>query len=573
MKKNINYFTVAVLMVFTITGCKSFLDLDPQSSWKVESFYSSKAEVKLALSGIYSQLAKEDLYGYQFNVMLEAGTDETYTNSTGAVRNSAKYAFTPSSDEIKNMWLTFYTCIQLTNQFEKNLKPDLFTVNEYNSFLAKSRFIRAFCYFTLANWFGPVPLRLEPSTSQKDNDFPPSPVFDVYKQVEKDFLFAAEHLEHANSAKYVPGEPNKMAAHGLLARLYLKMGGFQPYLSDNDANCYFENPQQYFDKAKEQCEIIINDGWHSIVPYSVDPQSYRNHFINYLQDRYDLKESLFEISFGNLYSMGINVSGRLGNINGVEFVGTANIPRGFANINVGVPVYNAYSIEDTRRTWSIAGYRNNFSSSTQKFTMRYIFDNPLDAEYGIGKFRRWEPVNITALKNSTTIVDAPYVILNNTPGSETDPNFTSINFPILRFSDVLLMHAEAIIGGRNGVTDATSIAVASLNKVRERAGLSPYTGSTNHNDFFKEIVDERLRELCFEGLRKQDLIRWNLLEEKLAETNNAISSYPTFNGTNQFHLTFLEPGVNFKRSKHLLLPYPLQETLLNHSLKQRAGGW
>lgn len=571
MKKNINYFAVLVLMVFTITGCKKFLDLDPQSSWKAESFYSSKAEVTLALSGIYSQLAKEDLYGYQFNVMLEAGTDESYTNSTGAVRNSAKYAFTPSSDEIKNAWLTFYTCIQLTNQFEKNLKPDLFTTAEYNSFLAKARFIRAFCYFNLANWFGPVPLRLQPSISQEDNNFPPSPVFDVYKQVENDFLFAAEHLQHANSSKYVPGEPNKMAAHGLLARLYLKMGGFQPYLSDNDAACYFENPQQYFDKAKEQCEIIITDGWHSIVPHSVDPQSYRNHFISYLQDKYDLKESLFEISFGNLYSMGINVSGRLGNLNGVEFVGVANIPRGFATINVAVPVYNAYSAEDTRRTWSIAGYRNNYSTSIQKFTMRYILDSPLDQEYGIGKFRRWEPVNITALKNSTTIIDAPYVILNNTPGSETDPNFTSINFPVLRFSDVLLMHAEAIIGGRNGTTDAMPAAVASLDKVRERAGLSAYTGSTNHDDFFNEIVDERLRELCFEGLRKQDLIRWNLLEEKLTETDNAIRSSPTFNGANQFHLTFLEPGVNFDRSKHLLLPYPLQETLLNNSLEKRKG--
>src|SRR5690606_2416671 len=126
-------------------------------------------------------------------------------------------------------------------------------------------------------------------------------VLDGYKQVEKDYLFAAEHLNHAKDAGYVPGEPNKMAAHGLLARLYLKMGGFQPYLSDNEADCYFENRQQYFDKAKEQCEIIISDGWHSIVPYAVDNKSYRNHFLSYLQDRYDLKESLFEISFGNLY--------------------------------------------------------------------------------------------------------------------------------------------------------------------------------------------------------------------------------------------------------------------------------
>ncbi|WP_353134603.1 RagB/SusD family nutrient uptake outer membrane protein [Pseudopedobacter sp.] len=571
MKKENIYITAALLVIFTLTGCNKFLELNPKSSWKDESFYSSKEEATLALSGIYSQLAKEDLYGYKFNVTLEAGTDETYTNDPSPNWNAAKYAYTSSNDEIKNTWLRFYTCIQLVNQFEKNLKADLFTAEQYNNLLAKARFIRAFAYFNLANWFGPVPLRLTPSSSQEDNDFPPSPVLDVYKQVEKDYLFAAEHLNHAKDAGYVPGEPNKMAAHGLLARLYLKMGGFQPYLSDNEADCYFENRQQYFDKAKEQCEIIITDGWHSIVPYAVDNKSYRNHFLSYLQDRYDLKESLFEISFGNLYSMGINVSGRLGNINGVEFVGTSNIPRGFANINVALPVYENYSQEDTRREWNIAGYRNKYTSSTQAYTMSYIFNNPLHFEYGIGKFRRWEPENIEELKTKGSIANAKYTILNNTPGSDVDPNFTSINFPVLRYSDVLLMHAEAIIGGRFGTTDANPAAVSSLNIVRERAGLDPYTGSLAHNDFFNELVNERLRELCFEGLRKQDLIRWNLLKDKLDETNAAIKGHALFSANDQYHQTYLEPGNNFDKSKHLLLPYPLQETLINKSLSPRLG--
>ncbi|GEM_PF-821528 len=567
------YFLAVLLSTVTLAGCNKILEIDPVSEWKDESFYSTKQEVNLALSGIYSQLANDDVYGFQFNVYLESGTDETYVNSTPASRAPAKYGFTPSSDEIKNVWLRFYTCIQLVNQFEKNLKADLFSTEEYNTFLAKARFMRGFCYFTLANWFGPVPLRLTPSSSQADNHLAPSPVKEVYEQAERDYLFAAEHLKHAKDADYVPGEPNKMAAHGLLARLYLKMGGYQPYLSENDAECYLENPQQYFDKAKDQCEIIIQDGWHHIVPYSTDPESYRNHFIKYLQDKYDLRESLFEISFGNYYSMGLQVSGRMGNTNGVAFQGTADIPRGFAQVNVGVPVYNAYSLEDKRRTWSIAGYRNNFSSANQWYVMRYIFDTPLNDKYGIGKFRRWEPTDMDALiaSGSSGIVEAPYTILNNTPGSETDPNFTSINFPILRYSDVLLMHAEAIIGSRNGTADATPSAVNSLNIVRERAGLDPYSGSVVHNDFFKVLVDERLRELCFEGLRKQDLIRWDLLEDKLAETNAAIKAHPDFNPTNTIHQVYLEAGENFDRSKHLLFPYPLQETQINNDLAPRKG--
>jgi len=552
-----------------LSGCNKFLDLDPLSSWKDETFYSSEAEVEMALSGIYSEMANDDMYGYKFNVMLESGTDEMYTNSSAANWAAARLGYTSSSDEVKNLWLHLYSCIQLVNQLEKHLNQEAFTPEKYNGYLAKARFMRAFCYFTLANWFGPVPLRLTPSSSQADNNVAPSPVLEVYQQVEKDFLFAATHLHHASSSEYVPGEPNKMAAHGLLARLYLRMGGFQPYLADNEADCYFENPQQYFEKAQEQCEIIIRDGWHGIVPFSADPQSYRNHFMNYLQNRYDLRESLFEISFGNLIALGLNVHGRIGNINGVEFVGTADIPRGFANVNVAVPVYNIYLLEDTRREWNIAGYRNNYSSANQRFTMSYIFDNPLHQEYGIGKYRRWEPTDLNALKAQGSIVDAAYTILNNVTGSATDPNYTSINFPILRYSDVLLMHAEAIIGGRFGTKNATAEAVNSLNTVRERAGLEPYAGSLNHDDFFKELVDERLRELCFEGLRKQDLVRWNLLEDKLVETNQAIKFQPMYVENNAFHQTYLEPGVTFDRAKHYLLPYPLQEVTINTKLDQR----
>jgi starch-binding outer membrane protein, SusD/RagB family len=316
---------------------------------------------------------------------------------------------------------------------------------------------------------------------------------------------------------------------------------------------------------RKQCEIVINDGWHQLNP------DYRTHFLNYLQDRYDLKESLFEISFGNFYNVGINVSGRLGNINGVRFAGAVGdaIPRGFCKINASQMLYNKYPTEDLRRNWNIAGYSNSYTNSTASYTMSYFFDDPLNTSYGSGKFRRWEPKNMDELIAASKLTNGAYVILNNTQNSSTDPNFTSINFPILRYSDILLMHAEACIGGINGTEAANQKAVASLNAVRKRAGLDEYTGSLAHKDFFDEIVDERLRELCFEGLRKQDLIRWNLLEKKLAENNAAIKANNKYSETNVAHQTYLAAGKNFDKTKHLLLPYPIQETQLNTALKPR----
>ncbi|HEX7754543.1 MAG TPA: RagB/SusD family nutrient uptake outer membrane protein, partial [Niabella sp.] len=162
MKHSSICLPLALLLTLSFTACSKMLDVKPKDAWTDETFYTTTYQANLALSGIYSQLSKEALYGYKFNVMLEAGTDETYTNDPGATWAAAKYEYTSSSDEIKNTWLQFYSCIQLVNQLEKNLKADLFSEEEYNQILAKARFMRAFSYFTLANWFGPVPLRLTP---------------------------------------------------------------------------------------------------------------------------------------------------------------------------------------------------------------------------------------------------------------------------------------------------------------------------------------------------------------------------------------------------------------------------
>jgi len=565
--------TIKLVLLFLLSGCSDVLDVSPYSQWKLEEFYKNETEVKMALAGIYSQLTTDGMYGYGFNVLLEGGTDESYTNNTTASWNIARLEITPSDDLIKNVWTQLYSCIQLVNLFEKNMDASSFSEADYNRYLAKARFYRAFCYMHLANWWGDVPLRLTPSKQQSDNHVPASPVLKVYEQAEKDFLFAVKHLYHANDAKYVQGEPNLMAARGLLARLYLKMGGYQPYLSENENDCYFPNNSQYFQKALNQCDTIIyKDGWHNIVPYATDPLSYKNHFLNYIQDRYDTKESLFEISFGYLSNQGISVSGRMGNTNGVSFTGTSNIPRSFAQINASIVLYDLYmsNPDDTRKDWNIAGYKNVFTSSINGYRMAYVFNTPLNEKYGPGKFRRWEPKDLEALKNAPNgrIDGADYTILNN-GASATDPNFTSINFPILRYPDVLLMYAEAAIGGRNGNTPASAEALECLNKVRNRAGLGDFTNA-DHDAFFNELTDERLRELCFEGLRKQDLIRWGLYETRLAYTATSIKNNAAYNPNDSYQRSFLGASTNFDRTKHLTLPYPLQEVEINNSLMQKT---
>jgi starch-binding outer membrane protein, SusD/RagB family len=97
------------------------------------------------------------------------------------------------------------------------------------------------------------------------------------------------------------------------------------------------------------------------------------------------------------------------------------------------------------------------------------------------------------------------------------------NWVFIRFSDVLLMFAEA----ENEINSAPSAAaISSFEEVRKRAyrGNSDKTGTTptTKADFFNAIVNERWLEFGSEGIRKFDLIRWNILTTKIAEARQAI---------------------------------------------------
>ena len=95
-------------------------------------------------------------------------------------------------------------------------------------------------------------------------------------------------------------------------------------------------------------------------------------------------------------------------------------------------------------------------------------------------------------------------------------NDTSINFPLLRYSDILLMIAEAENEVNHGPND---LAYECINAVRERAGISKLQANLDEENFRKAIKDERAMELCFEYTRRFDLIRWGRLLQTDAGTS------------------------------------------------------
>jgi len=566
------FFFFSISLFFT--GCKEYLDLEPNSTIGVNDFYSNKTEAEIALSGIYSIFANDAVYGRDMSIAMEAGTDEGYYNRRFNENwTVGLYRHTSADSYVFDLWTNLYEAINLSNLFNEKLQKDAFEEAEYNRLLAEALFLRAHAYALLVNWYEEVPMPLTSTQDQSANNLAVSSLEIVYEQIIKDFTFASEHLVNVGDPNYVQGRATKTAAQGLLARVYLKMAGFPL------------NDKTKFALAKLECEKVINSGVHSLnlstsstitdpatndtrIVVTVD--GYRNHFLNYIKGTYDINESIFEISFKYLRDQGLFTDGRIGEANGLNFNfggGQPGFPFAFAGYSPSPLLENSYETanDSIRKTWNLPAFEYRNDGNIRRV------ENELSPNFAPGKFRRWEPADLADLDRDVVPgSQQAYVILEQGPIFK---NFTNINFPVLRYSDVLLMYAEAD-NEVNGMP--SSLAVQYLNNVRNRAGLEPIgiakpSAIASKENFFKEIVEERFREFAFEALRKHDLIRWGLLGERLKLLEQSIIGHPNYSPTNANHDAFLKASRFFDPSKHLSLPYPLQEVQLNNALEQKPN--
>jgi hypothetical protein len=284
---------------------------------------------------------------------------------------------------------------------------------------------------------------------------------------------------------------------------------------------------------------------------------YAQLFVNMATNKYSTKESMWEADF---YFQSITLSNGtyLGSQIGSSISGDPLFGNCSSSCNSQQYLYNLYGNGDLRRDWAISTYSTKLTNgnSIRTFYMGTLGTSASAQQLlsrPVGKWRReYEP-------------------LGN--GYTSKPTWnTQINFPLLRYSDVLLMlcEAEYMING------ATTTALDAINQVRRRAyGLDPNqsdvnTDLTSSTLTLNTIQDERARELCFESLRRPDLIRWGIYLQRMQEVINFnnTSAYPTGNrkNANRGCQNAITGGA-----KNLLWPIPSSEILVNSSMTQNPG--
>lgn len=526
----------------------SMLDTEPQDVILPDAFYTTATEAQMALSGVYSIMAESNLYGGNLLGRVGLSADigyESYSSDYGSVGD---YDVMPSDAKVAAYWRWYYNGINRANMLLENLDRVKDMSDEERAHVrAQALFLRAFYHFQLVIRFNRIPLMLQTVKDGKAESVqvPQSEPRDTYLQIIADMEAALPDLKPASELKS-PGQVSQSTAYGMLSRVALYMAG------------YPVKEQGMYAKAKEYAQKVIETGYHQLNP------SYEELFLCYIQDRYDPQESLFEVEFwGNNEGNYTTTAGMVGRNNGIGCSSQTVLESGQTLVEMfgysigairATPYFlSLFETEDLRRNWTIAPF--SYSGSAPETGYKKELSNSDTWSRYCGKFRREYEV---MLPRST--------------------NYTSINFPLLRYAEVLLNCAEAIAADpANNSSEELALAYELVNQVRRRGyGVDIYMLNPDVDleqgdklTLLEQIKDERPRELGFELLRKDDIVRWGEFNSRMRYIRQMTLTIPE-SYTSSYY-TNVKRYYNNSEKRDEFWPIPTRELGVNRHLVQNPG--
>lgn len=484
MKKIINILgVVAALLAFT--SCEDWLDMPSESKADSSSVFASISRAEMAVVGAYSYLHTQEL-----NYQLLMGTDESSSTESNSKYYMSNYDYTNVTGLVSKTYSNMYKAIEYENVCIKNL-PKMSASTEaekkkLDALLGEALAVRAYAYWNIVRFYGDVPYANVPTTDL--TTFSSSRVSrdTIWDNCIADLQRAVELLPWKSEGMVATGERfTKNSAYGILARVALYAAGYSlrwdlntvPYDVNTVKIAKRDDParvKELLQIAANACKAVIDKGENRML------DEYDQVFRDLALKQYN-DETMLE--FGWYGPNGEDV--RTGYTNGIPTSGTSVVfGKGGAQMVAMPTLYFEYNEGDQRRDVSVCNYGISAPDTLRMSTYLGAC---------LGKYRiDWKKDR-------------------GTSDSKRD-----INFPLLRYPDVLLMYAEALNELNNG---PTSEAISALKQVRMRAfgkdeskiGAIP----SDYEGFKNAIIQERKLELSNEGLRKSDLARWGILVDHL----------------------------------------------------------
>jgi len=496
--KNILYTGMALL---SLTACNDFLDVDAPSSYTEEFVFSQKSEIERALNGVYAQALVGDLYGNAYQKTFILNSDVDMQINSGSSHSHSAYSRFDCDDQggdINKYWTASYNLIEYANRFIRSIENSPLydkTDSEIMQWLGEAKCLRAMVYHDLVVMFGDVPFTFTPSAEHGTNFvIPVADRKDIQNSIINDLKDIAPYMSSSNSVTVE--HCSKEFAQAMIARIALTAGGYS-LRPDKDRTTNYgkmERPADYLDyykTARDYADSVITAGTHSLT------QSYQDVFVkecNYTVVNND--DPIFEIPFAK------ESTGNTGYIQGPSYSDNAGKTVGVWGKCEGSVRLNAF--------------------------YRFLFrDNDMRREFVNGMWYYSYFQNADGVLQDSVYIRQDYSVHNNkwsklwTSESMALGNDKSgsagINYPYMRYADVLLMYAEAD-NEINGKPSAK--AVDCLAKVHGRAFLDGdpqfvNDAATSKENFQKAVLDERKWEFAGENMRWRDLVRTNTYAEEL----------------------------------------------------------
>ena len=528
MKKIISAACIA-MGVISMSSCSDFLDQKSPSELETTDVYNSTYYTELRVNKIYGGLTQDRTYSQDLAIVWNLNSDielvdglgDDATNTTSE-RGNMNYNASPAWSKISGVWDAIYGVIEDANDVVAGVRNSNLLTNGSTSeqqamkrYLGEALTLRAMCYLDLVRFFGDVPFKTEPSKSDLSNAYLSKTDRDeILDQLLVDLEEAVEMLPWADEVGgYTTERITKGYAHGLLAQIAMTRAGYairekakEGYetASYSDATYPTQRPAadvrtDLYARALKHLSAIINNGTHQLNP-SFENQWY---LINQLQLDKTYHENLFEIP------MGRNVTGELGYTVGVRMNGVTT-EYGYGNssgkLKLTAPLLYSYDKNDLRRDITIAAFE---IKQDGKNTIESMLGN---APFGL-YCAKWD-----CRKMSNEWLQENL--------KATAKHMTGVNPVKMRYSQVLLYYAECLneLAGPEGSYqgDAGITALQALALVHNRAFTEASIANNYMNNvprtkegFFEALVQENAWEFAGEGYRKWDLIRWNLLVDRI----------------------------------------------------------
>lgn len=483
MKNNI--FKIAVFLGVlgtTTVSCNKDLNLAPTNDVTSEIVYATPLGYKQSLAKIYGSMALTGNTGPAGAAdVFFPGSDEgqnsdflrTFWKAQELPTDEAVIAWgDPGIPDFHNMtWspanlflhgVYYKSLYQITiiNEFLRQATDDKIAsrgisgadADAIRSYRPEVRFLRAFQYWVLMDLFGNPPFVTEESVIGGPNP-PQISRADLFKYIETELLAVEGTLPAAKTNEY--GRADKAAAQALLARMYLNAG------------VYTSTPK--WAEAATYAKKVIDAGY-GLMPNYRHLMLADNNLAN--------PEFIFTINYDGAKTQGFG---------GTTFLVHASIGGDMSAANSGVD--NGWG--GLRTTKAFVNKFADPSGNTDKRPQFFTSGQSL------------EITNISTFKDGYAITK--FRNLTKTGGAASNITFADIDFPLFRLPEMYLIYAEAV---KRGGTGDANLAVNYINLIRARAHGNS-SGSIVATDLTLDFVlDERARELYWEGHRRTDLIRY-----------------------------------------------------------------